>query len=485
MQLKELLFGVSIESVFGTTSISINHVTADSRQVESNALFVAIRGEFHDGHQHVDDAVKNGAIAILCEELPKKQVEGITYVQSFQSRIAYAVVASNYHNRPSAKLSLIGVTGTNGKTSIVQLLFEVFQHLGFSVGKLSTIANAINEHHYPATHTTPDPMEINSFLEKMVEAGVSYCFMEVSSHGIDQHRIEGLHFTGGIFTNLTHDHLDYHKTIESYRDTKKKFFDKLPATAFALSNHDDKNGKYMLQNCAAKQHSYALKNTAEFKAKILEHDFSGMQLWIDGKETWVALVGDFNASNMLAVYACTQLLGENADQSLSALSAVEPVSGRFNVVSGGHPVRAIVDYAHTPDALNQVLETINKIRTGNEMLITVFGCGGDRDKAKRPLMGRIASTLSDKVIFTSDNPRNEDPEKIIEQLESGVPAEHFKKYISISSRLQAIKTACQLAHSGDIILVAGKGHETYQDIKGERLEFDDVKELKQHLQNKN
>jgi UDP-N-acetylmuramoyl-L-alanyl-D-glutamate--2,6-diaminopimelate ligase len=327
-------------------------------------------------------------------------------------------------------------------------------------------------------------MEINSFLAKMVEAGVSYCFMEVSSHGIDQHRIDGLHFEGGIFTNLTHDHLDYHKTFESYRDTKKKFFDKLPLTAFALSNHDDKNGNYMLQNCKAKQHSYALKNTAEFKVKILEHDFSGMQLRIDGKETWVALVGDFNASNMLAVYACTQILGENADQSLSALSAVEPVSGRFNVVSGGHPIRAIVDYAHTPDALHHVLETINKIRTGNEMLITVFGCGGDRDKAKRPLMGRIASTLSDKVIFTSDNPRNEDPEKIIEQIESGVPAEHFKKYISISSRLQAIKTACQLAHKGDIILVAGKGHETYQDIKGERLDFDDAKELKQHLQNK-
>ena len=267
MQLKELLFGVSIESVFGTTSVLIDHVTADSRQVEPNALFVAIRGEFHDGHSHIGDAVKKGAVAILCEELPKNQVEGITYVQTLQSRSAYAVVASNFHNRPSANLSLIGVTGTNGKTSIVQLLFEVFQHLGFSVGKLSTIANTINEHHYPATHTTPDPMEINSFLAKMVEAGVSYCFMEVSSHGIDQHRIDGLHFTGGIFTNLTHDHLDYHKTFESYRDTKKKFFDKLPATAFSLSNHDDKNGEYMLQNCAAKQHSYALKNTAEFKAK--------------------------------------------------------------------------------------------------------------------------------------------------------------------------------------------------------------------------
>ena len=285
MQLKELLFGVSIESVFGITSVSIDYVTSDSRQVKSNSLFVAIRGEFHDGHEHIDDAVKKGATAILCEKLPKKQLEGITYVQSIQSRSAYAVIASNYHNRPSAKLSLIGVTGTNGKTSIVQLLFEVFQQLGFSVGKLSTIANGINESHYPATHTTPDPMEINSFLAKMVEAGVSFCFMEVSSHGIDQHRVEGLHFTGGILTNLTHDHLDYHKIFKSYRDTKKKFFDKLPATAFALINNDDKNGKYMLQNCIAKKYSYALKNTAEFKAKILEHDFSGMQLRIEGKET--------------------------------------------------------------------------------------------------------------------------------------------------------------------------------------------------------
>ena len=484
MQLKELLFGVSIDSVLGSTSVSIEGVTSDSRALGANSLFVAIRGEHHDGHDHISDAVKKGAVAVLCEELPKKQKDGVTYVQTPQSRSAYAVVASNYHNNPSSKLSLIGVTGTNGKTSIVQLMFEVFQHLGFSVGKLSTIENAINEHIYPATHTTPDPMEINSFLAKMVEAGVTHCFMEVSSHGIDQHRIGGLQFRGGVFTNLTHDHLDYHKTFESYRDTKKKFFDLLPETAFALTNNDDKNGAYMLQNCAAKKHSFALKNTAEFKAKIIEHDFSGMQLRIDGIETWVALVGDFNASNMLAVYACTQLLGENIDQSLSALSAVEPVSGRFNVVSGSHPVRAIVDYAHTPDALQHVLETINKIRTGNEILITVFGCGGGRDKAKRPLMGKIASTLSDKVIFTSDNPRNEDPEKIIKQIEAGVPAEHFKKYISISSRSQAIKTACQLAHKGDIILLAGKGHETYQDVKGERSAFDDAKELKNHLQNK-
>jgi UDP-N-acetylmuramoyl-L-alanyl-D-glutamate--2,6-diaminopimelate ligase len=449
MQLKELLFGVSIDSVLGSTSVSIEGVTSDSRALGANSLFVAIRGEHHDGHDHISDAVKKGAVAVLCEELPKKQKDGVTYVQTPQSRSAYAVVASNYHNNPS-----------------------------------STIENAINEHIYPATHTTPDPMEINSFLAKMVEAGVTHCFMEVSSHGIDQHRIGGLQFRGGVFTNLTHDHLDYHKTFESYRDTKKKFFDLLPETAFALTNNDDKNGAYMLQNCTAKKHSFALKNTAEFKAKIIEHDFSGMQLRIDGIETWVALVGDFNASNMLAVYACTQLLGENIDQSLSALSAVEPVSGRFNVVSGSHPVRAIVDYAHTPDALQLVLETINKIRTGNEILITVFGCGGGRDKAKRPLMGKIASTLSDKVIFTSDNPRNEDPEKIIKQIEAGVPAEHFKKYISISSRSQAIKTACQLAHKGDIILLAGKGHETYQDVKGERLAFDDVKELKNHLQNK-
>ena len=485
MQLKELLFGVSIDSVLGSTSISIERVSSDSRVLGPNALFIAIRGEHHDGHHHISEAVKKGAVAVLCEELPKKQEDGVTYVQTSQSRSAYAIVASNYHNIPSQKLRLIGVTGTNGKTSIVQLLFEVFQHLGFSVGKLSTIEIAINEHRYPATHTTPDPMEINSFLAKMVEAGVTHCFMEVSSHGIDQCRIEGLQFEGGVFTNLTHDHLDYHQSFESYRDAKKKFFDRLPPTAFALTNNDDKNGAYMLQNCVAKQHSFALKNTADYTAKIIEHDFSGMQLRIGGKETWVALVGEFNASNMLAVYACAQLLGEGIEQSLSALSAVEPVTGRFNVVSGSHSVRAIVDYAHTPDALHHVLETINKIRTGNEILITVFGCGGDRDKAKRPLMGRIASTLSDKVIFTSDNPRNEDPEKIIEQIEAGVPAEHFKKYMSISSRSQAIKTACQLAHPGDIILLAGKGHETYQDVKGEQLDFDDAQQLKYHLQYKN
>jgi UDP-N-acetylmuramoyl-L-alanyl-D-glutamate--2,6-diaminopimelate ligase len=327
-------------------------------------------------------------------------------------------------------------------------------------------------------------METNAFLAKMLGAGVSHCFMEVSSHGIDQCRIDGLQFAGGIFTNLTHDHLDYHNTFENYRDTKKRFFDSLPASAFSISNKDDRNGEFMLQNCDAKKHFYGLKNTADFKAKILEHDFSGMQLRINDKEIWTSLIGDFNASNMLAVYACTDLLNVDSEQALSTLSAIEPVLGRFNVVSTQNII-AIIDYAHTPDALDHVLKTINKIRTGNELLITVVGCGGERDKAKRPVMGKIASILSDKVIFTSDNPRNEDPDQIIEEIESGVPAEYFKKYLSISNRAQAIKTACQLAHSGDIILVAGKGHETYQEIKGERTDFDDVKELKKQLQTKN
>ena len=484
MDFKELLFGVSLESVSGSTSVPIASVTTDSRTVSTNTLFIAIRGLRHDGHEHIDDAIKKGATAIICEYFPEKQTDLVTYVQVPSSRRAYSIVSSNFHDRPSEKLKLVGVTGTNGKTSIVQLLFDTFQHLGHSVGKLSTIGNAINQQNYPATHTTPDPMETNAFLAKMLGAGVSHCFMEVSSHGIDQCRIDGLQFAGGIFTNLTHDHLDYHNTFENYRDTKKRFFDSLPASAFSISNKDDRNGEFMLQNCDAKKHFYGLKNTADFKAKILEHDFSGMQLRINDKEIWTSLIGDFNASNMLAVYACTDLLNVDSEQALSALSAIEPVLGRFNVVSAQNII-AIIDYAHTPDALDHVLKTINKIRTGNELLITVVGCGGERDKAKRQVMGKIASILSDKVIFTSDNPRNEDPDQIIEEIESGVPAEYFKKYLSISNRAQAIKTACQLAHSGDIILVAGKGHETYQEIKGERTDFDDVKELKKQLQTKN
>jgi UDP-N-acetylmuramoyl-L-alanyl-D-glutamate--2,6-diaminopimelate ligase len=390
-------------------------------------------------------------------------------------------MASNFYDRPSEQLQLVGVTGTNGKTSTVRLLYGVFQRMGHSVGVISTIGNAINEHSYPATHTTPDPLVINAFLQKMVQAGVGYCFMEVSSHGIDQHRTAGLTFSGGVFTNLSHDHLDYHETFAQYRDTKKQFFDQLPREAFALSNKDDKNGSYMLQNTLANHHFYAAKSSAHYKVKILERDFAGMLLSIDNKEIWTPLVGDFNAVNLLAVYACCRLLGKDAEESLHAMSAIEPVAGRFNAFTASDKIKAIVDFAHTPDALENVLSSINKIRTGNEMLITVVGCGGGRDVDKRPKMGRIATLMSDKVIFTSDNPRTEDPQLIIQHMEQGVAPEDFKKFLSIPDRKQAIKAACQMAHPNDIILVAGKGHETYQEIQGVKIDFDDLTELKSNL----
>lgn len=479
--LKDLLYGVSIESVVGSTDQFVKDIQYNSRLNKSESVFVALRGQVSDGHNHIDSAILNGATSVVCESLPQNIQKGVTYVHTENTRLALAIMAANFYEHPSEQLQLIGVTGTNGKTSIVRLLFGVFQRMGHSVGVISTIGNAINEQSYPATHTTPDPLEINSFLHKMVKAGVGYCFMEVSSHGIDQSRTAGLCFAGGVFTNLTHDHLDYHKTFAQYRDTKKRFFDQLSKDAFALSNKDDKNGTYVLQNCKAQHHFYGLKSTAHFKAKILERDFSGMLLTVEGKEVWTPLVGDFNAANILCVYACCLLLGNNAEECLNAISALEPVAGRFNAFTSNNNIKAIVDFAHTPDALENVLSSINQIRTGNELLITVVGCGGGRDKAKRPKMGRIASLLSDKVIFTSDNPRDEDPEIIIKQMESGVAPEDFKKFLSITDRKQAIKTACQLAHPNDIILVAGKGHETYQEIQGVKKDFDDMIELRSNL----
>ncbi len=464
-----------MEAVSGSTAVTINSIHFDSRKVELNDVFVAIRGTVSDGHQFIKTAVDKGALAIICEELPQNIVNGITYVQVANSQTALAVMAANYYDNPSENLKLVGVTGTNGKTTIATLLYNLFTKAGYKVGLLSTVTVKVAEKDYPATHTTPDSLTINSFLKKMNEEGVEYCFMEVSSHGIAQERTTALQFAGGIFTNLSHDHLDYHSSFAEYRDVKKSFFDHLPASAFALTNADDKNGPVMIQNSRAKKYTYALKSYADYSGQILENQFGGLLLKINGQELWSKLVGNFNAYNLVAIYAAAELLGLETQENLRIISELKSVSGRFQYVVTKKKITAIVDYAHTPDALKNVLETINSIRTKNEELITVVGCGGDRDRTKRPKMGHIASALSTKVIFTSDNPRTEDPEKILEEVEGGVEPQNFKKIMSVVNRKQAIKTACQLAKPNDIILIAGKGHETYQEINGKRTDFDDFK----------
>ncbi len=480
-QLKDILYKVPIEKVIGNTAISVNQLVFDSRIVLQNDVFIAIKGTVSDGHQFIDTALEKDAVAIICETLPNKILKGVTYVQVTDSHLALSVMAANFYDNPSQKLKLIGVTGTNGKTTIATLLFQLFKKAGFKTGLLSTVTVLINDKNYDSTHTTPDSVTLNKYLHQMVESGVTHCFMEVSSHGIHQKRTKGLHFSGGIFTNLTHDHLDYHHSFAEYRDVKKRFFDELPNTAFALTNIDDKNGLVMLQNTKAKKYTYALKQHADYKAQILENQFNGLLLRINNQELWVKLIGDFNAYNLLAIYATADLLGQDTLQTLQIMSTLESVTGRFQYSVSENKITTIVDYAHTPDALKNVLETINTIRTGNEELITVVGCGGDRDKEKRPKMGNIAATLSTKVIFTSDNPRSEDPEQIIKEIEIGVQPQHYKKTLSITDRKQAIKTACQLAKEGDIILVAGKGHETYQEINGQRFDFDDFKIVNQLL----
>jgi len=474
--LRDILYKVTLEKVVGNTAVAIRDLHFDSRKVGLDDVFIAIRGTVSDGHEFIKKAVDNGAIAVVCEAMPEQLVNGVTYVQVSDSQQAMAIMAANFYGNPSENLKLIGVTGTNGKTTIATLLYNLFTAAGFECGLLSTVKIMIGTSELKATHTTPDSITINKHLTEMVEAGVAFCFMEVSSHGIHQKRTEGLHFTGGIFTNLSHDHLDYHKDFKEYRDVKKTFFDQLPKTAFALVNTDDKNGGVMLQNTLAKKYTYALKSHADYKAQILENQFTGLLLKMNGNELWVRLIGNFNAYNLLAIYATAELLGLEQMETLQLLSTLESVDGRFQFsISEEEKITSIVDYAHTPDALKNVLETINSIRTGNEELITVVGCGGDRDAAKRPKMAKIAAQLSTQVIFTSDNPRTEDPEKIIEQMEAGVPPEHFKKIVSITNRRNAIKTACQMAKQNDIILVAGKGHETYQEINGERTDFDDFK----------
>ena len=485
MLLKDVLYKVNLNAVIGDTNVTVNALQFDSRKIEQNDVFIAIKGTVVDGHDYINQVVENGASVIVCETIPDNTVEGVTYVEVDNSAKALATMASNFYGVPSENLKLVGVTGTNGKTTIASLLYQLFKRAGYKVGLLSTVKIMVDEKEFKATHTTPDSLTINRYLKQMNEEGVEFCFMEVSSHGIHQYRTEGLHFEGGIFTNLSHDHLDYHNTFAEYRDVKKKFFDELPKSAFSLVNSDDKNGLVMQQNTKSKKYTYALKSYADYRAQILENQLNGLLLKINDNEVWTKLIGSFNAYNLLAIYGTADLLGLESVEILRLLSELESVSGRFQYLISDEKVTAIVDYAHTPDALKNVLETINSIRTKNEELITVVGCGGDRDKTKRPKMANIAATLSTKVILTSDNPRTEDPQVIIDEMEVGVEPQNFKKLLSIVDRKQAIKTACQLAQPNDIILIAGKGHETYQEINGVRTDFDDYKivnELLKQLQ---
>jgi UDP-N-acetylmuramoyl-L-alanyl-D-glutamate--2,6-diaminopimelate ligase len=475
MLLKDILYRVGLEQVVGSTAVAVRGVEFDSRRVALNDVFVAIKGSLVDGHQFIKQACDQGAVAIICEELPQLIINGITYVKVRDASEALAFIADNFYQQPSRELVLVGVTGTNGKTTVATLLHQLFTNMGYPAGLLSTVENKIGGEVIPATHTTPDSLTINRLLRTMVDAGITHCFMEVSSHGIDQNRTLGLDFDGGVFTNLTHDHLDYHKDFKTYRNVKKRFFDGLKPQAFALTNQDDKNGAFMLQNTPARLQTYAQKSLADYKVQVLEQQISGQLLKINGHEVWVKLIGGFNAYNLLAIYACAELLGVDQMDVLQQISTLESVSGRFQYYVAPNGVTAIVDYAHTPDALENVLGTIAGIRTGNETLITVVGCGGDRDATKRPKMAGVATHWSNKVIFTSDNPRSESPELIIAQMEAGVPAHEYKKFVSITDRRQAIKTAVQIAEAGDLILIAGKGHETYQEIAGVRHDFDDYR----------
>lgn len=471
--LKDILYNVALQSVQGTTDVRINSIQYDSRKVDKNDVFIAIKGMHSDGNLFIEKAIENGASVIVAEFLPENKIKNITYVEVESSSLALAFMAANFYQHPSENLKLIGITGTNGKTTVASLLYNLFKAAGYKVGLISTVKIMVGDTSFSTSHTTPDSLVINSYLQQMNAIGVEFCFMEVSSHGIHQHRSAGLTFEGGIFTNLSHDHLDYHSSFAEYRDVKKSFFDGLPKTAFALTNVDDKNGQIMLQNTKAKTYNYALKSYADYRTQVLENHFKGLLLKINDNEIWVKLIGSFNAYNLTAVFACADILGLEKDELLRLMSTLENVSGRFEYFVTTNNITVVVDYAHTPDALKNVLHTINDIRTKNELLISVVGCGGDRDKTKRPKMGHIASALSSKVIFTSDNPRSENPESIISEMEQGVEPQNFMKVMAITNRKQAIKAACQLANANDIILVAGKGHETYQEINGVRSEFND------------
>lgn len=480
--LKDVLYKAGMIEIIGSTNVAISSICADSRKANKDSLFVAVRGLANDGHLFIDQTIQTGAVAIVCEEFPEKISEKTTYIKVKDASAALGVIASNFYDNPSEKLKLIGVTGTNGKTTTVTLLYNLFKGLGNKVGLLSTVKNKINNEEFPSTHTTPDAIQLNFLLNKMVEAGCAYCFMEVSSHAVVQKRISGLQFTGAVFTNITHDHLDYHKTFDEYIKAKKAFFDTLPESAFALVNKDDSHGTIMLQNCkAGSKKTFSLRSTADFKCKILENQFIGLHLNIDNSELWTQLIGSFNAYNITAVYGVATLLKQNKTNILTTISTLHPVEGRFQQIRTENGIIGIVDYAHTPDALSNVLKTIKDIRTGNELVITVVGCGGDRDTAKRPIMAQIACELSDRVILTSDNPRSEEPESIIKQMQKGVEPHNYKKALAITERDEAIKTACSIANAGDIILIAGKGHEKYQEIKGVKHHFDDMEVLQLNL----
>ncbi len=469
----------------GNTNMAVSGIQFDSRKIKQGDIFIAVRGTQADGHQFIGSAIDSGARAIVCEVMPANLKEGVTYVMVKDASLALGIMAGNYYDNPSSDLILIGVTGTNGKTTIATLLYELFSNFGYGCGLLSTIRNIILNEEMPSTHTTPDPLQLNQLLRNLVNAGGEYCFMEVSSHAVAQNRIAGLKFAGGIFTNLTHDHLDYHGTFQEYVLAKKKFFDQLPADAFALVNKDDKNGQVMVQNTKAKVKTYALRSPADFKCRIIENLLEGIQISINSMEIFCRLTGEFNAYNITAIYGASVLLGQPPEKILTYISSAPPVEGRFETIHSGNNITAIVDYAHTPDALKNVLNTIGEIRTHNERLITVVGAGGDRDRSKRPLMAGICAEKSDLVILTSDNPRSEEPEMIIEEMKKGIQADRQRRVMTIVNRREAIRTACHLAQPGDIILVAGKGHEKYQEIKGIRYPFDDKKILEEMLVTEN
>ena len=473
--LKNIFQKVPTESVVGSLDKSISTIQYDSRTVEQDTIFVAIKGAAFDGHNFINKAIDKGAVVIVCENLPEIIETDITYIKVKSTSRTLALMASNYYENPSKNLKLIGVTGTNGKTTVATLLYELFKLAGYKVGLISTVKIMVDREEFPTSHTTPDSLIINSYLSQMIAQGVEFCFMEVSSHGIHQYRTEGLLFDGGVFTNLSHDHLDYHASFAEYRDVKKSFFDQLPSTAFALVNADDKNGSVMVQNTKAKQSTYALKSYADYRVQILENQFSGLLLKLNDQEVMTRLIGSFNAYNLVAIYGVAELLGMEKSEILRHMSLVTNVSGRFQHYTTTFEITVIIDYAHTPDALKNVLETINSIRSKKQTLITVVGCGGDRDKTKRPKMGHIASALSSKVFFTSDNPRSEKPEQIISEMVAGVKPQDLDKIVSITDRKEAITAACKLARPNDIILIAGKGHEAYQEVKGIKHKFNDNK----------
>jgi len=471
--LSDILYGVRLTETHGTTNLAIEGITSDSRQVRINSLFVAIKGTQVDGHSYIDKAIELGAVAIVCETLPASLSEKVSYIVVGSAANALGLMASNFYDNPSEKLKVIGITGTNGKTTTVTLMFNLFRDLGYKCGLLSTVVNRIQDKIIPSTHTTPDQVELNRLLAVMVENDCKFCFMEVSSHAVDQRRIAGVKFAAAIFSNITHDHLDYHKTFDAYIKAKKTFFDDLPEGSISFINKDDFHGEIMVQNTKSKVYTYGIKNQADYKCKIVENDFNGLLLNINGKEVWTKLVGMFNAYNLTAAYAVANYFHKDDLEVLTALSNLSPAEGRFDVLRSGNGVRAIVDYAHTPDALKNVLQTIKEIRNDGEKIITVIGCGGDRDKSKRPVMATIACELSEKTILTSDNPRSEEPQEILNEMVTGVPRGLIKNVLSIVDRSQAIKTAISLANTGDIVLVAGKGHEKYQEIKGVKHPFDD------------